>query len=114
MKDLALNDKVLLENEFDCALQEIDMLFSTTSTELIGYPEYGMSLESFLWTLSPTTSELQKYITQQIDAFCPYAKKFGVNAQVQYYKGSYRSIYLVIITMKAPNGETAIRKYQYQ
>lgn len=114
MKDLALNSKVLLDNEFDCALQEIDMLLNTTSTELIGYPEYGMSIESFLWTLTPTTGELQKYITDQINTYCVFAKKFSVEVNVEYYKGKYRSIYLVVISMKAPDGKIALRKYQYQ
>jgi len=114
MKDLALNSKVLLDNEFECALQEIDILLNTTSTELIGYPKYGMSIETFLWTLTPTTSELQKYIQDQIMTYCVYARKYSVDVNVEYFQGQYRSIYLVIISMQAPDGRTAIRKYQYQ
>ena len=114
MKDLALSNKILLNTDFECALQEIDMLLNTTATELIGYPEYGMSVETFLWTLTPTTSELKKYIQDQINQYCVFARQFSVEVNVEYYKGQYRSIYLVVISMKAPDGRLALRKYQYQ
>ena len=114
MKDLALDSRILLQTEFDCALQEIDILMNTTSTELIGYPEYGMSIDTFLWTLTPTTTELQKYIYDQIVTYCPNAKAFSVDVHAEYFKGNYRSIYLVMISLKAPDGRTALRKYKYQ
>ena len=48
MLDLALDGRIFLDNELDCALQEIDMLLNTENTELIGYPSYGTEFESFL------------------------------------------------------------------
>ena len=61
MLDLALDGRIFLDNPMDCALQEIDMLLNTENTQLIGYPNYGTEFESFLWTLSPTTIEIEKY-----------------------------------------------------
>ena len=114
MIDLALDNRVLLDDELSLAIQEIDMLFNTTCTELIGYPEYGLSIETFLWTLTPTTSELKKYLNDQVKRYCPIAQKFNVDINVEFYQGKFRSVYLVMISLEAPDGTIITRKYQYQ
>ncbi len=115
MIDLALDNRILLNNDFDLAIQEIDMLFNTTNTELLGDTNYGLSLESFLWTLTPTTTELDKYINEKIQQYCVFANKFNVSVQSPYYQGSYRSIYVIYISITDPTtGVTAKRKYHYK
>lgn len=114
MIDLALDGRIFLTDEFDLALQEIDMLFNTSNTELIGYTDYGLNLESFLWTLTPTTTELNKYIRNKIDVYCPLSKKFNVSVNTEYLRGTYRSIYLISISLTNENGITTTRKYQYK
>ena len=64
--DLSLDNRIMLNTKLDCAIQELDMLFNTTNTELIGKPEYGTNFEQFLWQLTPSTDELRKYIYQKI------------------------------------------------
>ena len=45
MIDLALTGDIIIDNELDEALQELDILFNTENTELIGYPEFvGFSI----------------------------------------------------------------------
>lgn len=115
MIDLALDDRILLNDDFDLAIQELDMLFNTSCTELIGNTDYGLNLESFLWTLTPTTNELNKYINDKIQQYCVFANKFKVSVQTQYMKGTYRSIYVVYISLTDPRtGEITNRKYQYK
>lgn len=113
MIDLALDSRMFINSEFDEALQEIDLILNTTSTELLGDPYYGVTLETFLWTLTPTTSELEEYITGKLRNTL-FASKFGLTVNAQFYRGAYRSVYLVNITLKNAAGETVTRKYQYQ
>ena len=47
MIDLALDSKIFIDTNIDAALQELDLLFNTENTELIGYPEYGTNFEQF-------------------------------------------------------------------
>lgn len=112
--DIALDSRVLIDDEFDLAIQEIDLVLNTNNTELIGDVDYGVNLETFLWTLSPTTSDLNNYITSKIKAYCPLSNKYQVNVNTQYYKGSYRSIYVITISLTNENGVTFTRKYQYK
>ena len=49
MIDLALDGRVMIRNIMDEAVQELDILFNTDTTELLGYPTYGTNFEQFLW-----------------------------------------------------------------
>ena len=114
MKDLAIDSRVFLNDKLDCALQEIDLLLNTNNTELIGDINFGVELESFLWTLTPTTAELQKYISEKIDRYTYYCKQYNVGVDVTFLAGEYRSIYLVQISLRLGDRVVAVKKYQYQ
>ena len=115
MLDLALDGRIFLDSELDCALQEIDMLLNTENTELIGYPSYGTEFESFLWTLSPTTMEIENYIKDKIGKETFFANKFDVRVSATYLEGEYRSVYYVkIILIDNQTNKVGVREYQYQ
>lgn len=114
MFDLALDGRVFLNNELDCALQEIDMLLNTENTELIGYPNYGTEFESFLWTLTPTTTEIEKYIKDKLNSDTFFLHKFDYRVIANYMEGEYRSIYYVKILIIKEEQILAVREYQYQ
>lgn len=114
MLDLALDGRVFLDNPLDCALQEIDMLLNTENTQLIGYPNYGTDFESFLWTLSPTTLEIEKYVKEKIQTSTYFANKYQIYVKASYMEGEYRSIYYVRILLIDDEGNSGVREYQYQ
>ena len=70
MLDLTLNSSICTNNIWEAALQELDILFGTTNTELLGYPSFGTSFYQFLWSLTPMTGELQKYLDQKLAETC--------------------------------------------
>ncbi|MBQ3416170.1 MAG: hypothetical protein IJH39_12715 [Clostridia bacterium] len=114
MLDLALDGRIFLDNPLDCALQEIDMLLNTENTQLIGYPNYGTEFETFLWTLSPTTLEIEKYIREKIEQSTHFASQYKIFVKASYMEGEYRSIYYVRILLMDDEGNTGVREYQYQ
>ena len=114
MKDLAIDSRMFLDDEIDLAIQEIDLIMNTMPTELIGDTGFGVELEPFLWTLTPTTTELQNYITDKINTFGFYCRKYIINVKCTFMKGEYRSIYLVEITLNNEDTQLASKKYQFQ
>lgn len=66
MLDLALDDRVFINNTIDAAIQEIDILFNTTNTELLGDSDYGTNWMQFMWILNPSLSEMQTYIERKL------------------------------------------------
>ena len=98
MLDLALDNKIFIENTLDAAIQELDLLFNTECTELIGNTQYGVSLDQFLWTLTPTTESLKQYISEKLSTLF-YLKYFNYNFDVEFLEGEYRSIYRLKIDL---------------
>ena len=64
--DVGLFDKVVVNSYLDLALQELDILFNTRPTELLGHPTFGINFEQFLWTLTPSSDTLERYIKEKI------------------------------------------------
>ena len=107
--DLALDNRTVLTNELDCAIQELDMLFNTTNTELIGKPEYGTNFEQFLWTITPTTEALRDYVNKKINETY-FAKNYNIDVNVTTEPGDLRDIYYVTLNMTVNTEDPEILK----
>ena len=110
--DLAIDGQVFITNTIDAALQEIDLIFNTTNTELIGYPKFGTIFEYFLWQLTPSPNALEQYIYDKlVDTY--FCSTMDLKVHVDVVNGSYRSIYYVKITVTDPNtGNPGNRTYE--
>ena len=113
MIDLALDSRILINSELDAALQELDILFNTETTELINNPEFGCNFEQFLWQLTPATESLKTYIIEKIQQTL-FLSKMTYNININLYKGEIRMIYDVEIHISDRNGNTVTRKYQFR
>lgn len=112
MIDLAIDSRVFINNEVDAALQELDLIFNTENTELIGYPNYGSNFEQFLWQMTPSPDSLQQYI-KELFHNTYFLNKMSTDVKVQVLDGEYRNIYYVNITVEDPNtGQYGYRDYQ--
>ena len=113
MVDLSLDHKILLNSEFDAAIQELDIMFNTETTELINNPTFGTNFEQFLWQMTPATSSLKKYICEKIGETL-FLSQLEYNVNVELLKGELRLIYDVSIEIKDKNGKKITRKYQFR
>lgn len=113
--DLALDDTVFIGSDINAALQELDILFNTENTELIGYPMYGTNFEQFLWQLNPSPNALKSYIQEQINKYTIFCRNFDVLITVKILEGEYRNIYNVMIILRrdeTTNQASGFRIYQ--
>lgn len=111
MIDLAFDNKIILNNEVDLALQEIDILFNTENTELIGDTSYGVNFEQFLWILTPTTTELEKYIYEKLHTLY-FLNFFKYDVQIDFEPGEIRSIYYVKINIYIDPEQILTKEYE--
>lgn len=112
MLDLAIDSRIFIYNEVDAALQELDMIFNTENTELIGYPRYGTNFEQFLWQMYPSPESLKSYINEKISSTY-FLSKMNTEIDVKVLKGEFRSIYCVSIYVSDGN-DTGKREYQFR
>jgi hypothetical protein len=113
MIDLALNSNVFINNAFEEALQELDIILGTQYTELIGYPNYGSDFEQFLWHLNPETNAIIEYVNEKIQSTL-YLRKYKTEVFVDSIKGEYRMIYDVKINIYDSSGKSIQRQYQFR
>jgi len=114
MIDLALDGRVFIRNKLDEAVQELDILFNTELTELIGYPQFGCDFEQFSWQISPSTDALKKYIQSKI-VDTVYLNELNVDIDVDVIKGEYRFIYQVKIKIYDDNENNSVeRNYEFR
>ena len=112
MIDLAIDSRVFITNVVDEALQELDMIFNTENTELIGYPTYGTFFEQFLWQLTPSPEEVRRYIYEHIqDTY--FLSQMTVDVDVRVLRGEMRAIYHVSINVSDGNFSGS-REYQFR
>lgn len=113
MIDLSLDNKIFVNTELEAALQELDILFNTEYTELIGYPHFGTSFEQFSWHLNPEISQMESYIYGKISETL-FLSKMDVSVHIDTQLGVSRLIYNVKINVTDSFGKTGNRKYQFR
>lgn len=112
MIDISLDKTLFVINSLDAAVQELDMIFNTENTELIGYPTYGTNWWQYLWELTPLESSLTDYITTKINE-CYFVPDFNPVVEVQHINGTENSIYYIKITLHDNRGNVAtIQQYE--
>jgi len=113
MLDLSLDYKIFIKNELDAAIQELDIIFNTENTELIGYPYFGTNFDQFLWQMTPSTHSLKNYVIEKINQSY-FLSRMNPEVEVRAYKGEIRMIYDINVTLKSKDGEQIERKYQFR
>ena len=102
MLDLAIDNRIFIYDELDAAIQELDMIFNTENTELIGYPEYGTNWYQFLYQLNPSPNSLKTYIYEKICSTY-FLSKFEVDVNVEVLDFNAEGMYQVAITITTEN-----------
>lgn len=111
MIDLAIDSRVFIYNEVEAALQELDILFNTENTELLGYPKFGTNFEQFLWNLHPSPNEVRNYIIEKF-ADTLYINRVNTFVHVNVLQGEQRMIYQVLIQVGDDKTPENTRIYQ--
>ena len=124
--DLALDDSVFITDDVTAALQELDLLFNTDPTEVLGNTSYGLFLEQFLWNLNPDTERLKGYIQNKLNTECYYLNKFDYEVKVYEADDSENmkniigdiqcdpsSTYIILINLYDKNSSGIINKHKY-
>lgn len=100
MLDLSLGSSIYINDIWDAAVQEIDLIFGTVNTELIGYPSFGTNFDEFLWSLTPTTTALEQYIEEKLRE-TSFVSRLNHHVLINYHidEKSYENVYNVTITL---------------
>ena len=113
MIDLALDGRVFIRSAIDEAVQELDLMFNTDLTELLGYPKYGTNFEQFSWRVNPEEEALRNYIINKISETI-FLSQYKTDVDVSTDFGQYRLIYYVKIHIYDVDNTEITRTYEFR
>lgn len=111
MVDISLFEEGVLQSEFDLALQELDILFNTENTELIGHPTFGTNFLQFLWMLTPNVDLLERYIEEKIQTNTCFLRNMQYTVNVVFVNNDTENIYVVKIVLYDDSGKTKNKSF---
>lgn len=111
MKDLALSDNIFTESIIEEAIQELDILFNTVPTELLGDTTYGSNFLQFLWSLTPMEESITRYIYERIAGYTVYASSLKKEVNVTKYDDVNETVYVIEISLFDENDNEYYKEY---
>ena len=104
MVDLCLNKKggkPSLRKEADLILQQVNILFDTTPTEVLGDIGFGTQYDKHLYDTRLSASNLQRLIENDLSQLTLFGWRY--NVKVYLLKGTERDIAVINITFYKGN-----------
>jgi len=84
-------------SEIETLLGEIRMIMFTKQGDVMGTYTFGYNLEDYLFLFNLNAGDLRTRLVDAIFYYCPDAKRFNVDVQVQFFKGTIRDVCLIDI-----------------
>ena len=77
---------------YEAILTKIRMIISTSKGEVLGDPNFGLSLEQLLFELNFSAGQLQKAFYAQLATYVPDTQNMPVTLEVTFSEGTVRDI----------------------
>ena len=94
-----LGDRVEISDELESAIQQVKMTLFTRKGEVLGEPDFGIELDSYLFEYSIDPNRLGKDATSQINKYVTEARKRQITVSPSLYPDdkANRDIFVLLI-----------------
>lgn len=93
-------DEIEITDRLELLLQEIEMILTTSKGSVLGDPDFGLSLDSYIWSTSKGSSHIKQDAENQINKYISSDALRGIalDIEVNFIKGEiWDSIILDIL-----------------
>jgi len=93
-------DEIEINDRVELLLQELEMILTTPKGSVLGDPDFGVSLDSYIWTTSKGSSHIKQDVDYQINTYISNdtLKDIDLDMDVNFVKGEiWDTIYLDIL-----------------
>jgi len=87
-----LPGKIEESDSVKALLQKLRMIMFTRKGEVLGDPNFGLSLEDLLFDFGFSSNELRKAFDQQIAAYVVEAQEYDLRLEVNFVPGTVRDL----------------------
>ena len=85
-----------VEDEVEMFVQQVDTIMTTPKGSLLGDPDFGVSLDAYLWRTHLGSGNIRQDILQQINKYCvPEMKDITFDLEVSFIQGEIWDTVLV-------------------
>lgn len=84
-----------ITDELRMLVDQIRMILFTKPGEVLGAPDFGVSLEEQLFTFNVNEYTLKSMLQDQVTKFVPMAERFQISFDVKFARGTVRDICLI-------------------
>lgn len=88
-----------VDDAFTELLLQVEVLLFTKPGELIGYPNYGIDLEQYIFETNINTNQLQRQINRKLDSFIPRPDDVELDSTVESYMVNDEPVIIVNINV---------------
>ncbi len=96
-------DNIEVSDLLEQFLQQIEMVLGTPKTTVLGRPDFGVGLGTYLWEFNVGESDLKQAISEQITRNCSLSGEFSYTIDVQFYKVNNQDAAIVDILVQNDN-----------
>lgn len=88
-----------VQEEVSNFVQRIEMILTTVPGEVLGEPDFGVNLESFLWNPYITVGSIRNEINRQVRRYLPTSNGLLFDIDVKFIKGEISDSILIDIVV---------------
>jgi phage baseplate assembly protein W len=99
------NNVIEHQDVYEATLSKIRMILFTNKGDVLGEPDFGTSLEDYVFETRVSGEDIKKMILQQIVTYVPESEFFNIDVSVSFRKGATNDTCFVDIKL---NGTSAI------
>lgn len=101
MDQIAIGNQLFITNPISEAVQELDIIFNTEYTELIGDTTFGSNFYMFLNSLHVNEYDIAEYVNMLITKFCSFTTEiqYEIDVNINYDEEAFDRTIQVLITL---------------
>jgi phage baseplate assembly protein W len=82
-------DEIEITDRLELLLQEVEMILTTSKGSVLGDPDFGLSLDSYIWSTSKGSSHIKQDAENQINKYISNDALRGIalDIEVNFIKG---------------------------
>lgn len=93
------SDQVEIDNQIEQLMTQIETILFTNKGEVMGYPDFGCSLQDLVFKLNYNKFQIKEEINNQIARYCPLANVYNLSVDVNFTQGTNQTVAKVDVTI---------------
>lgn len=94
-------NEIEVDENLEIFLQQVEMIITTKRGSILGDPEFGVDLDSYLWSFTSGSGSIKQDILTQISRYIDYETSKGISydIDVSFLKGEIWDTIIVDVTI---------------